>query len=222
MSPPLWLLIPGRLFRPAPAARPCSRPETWYRSKAACLLTAAGGPKAINFITRPPGQAPGLHLLLFPASRTAPAAHRFMKRTWLLFSQTVTVLLAAYFVVATLKPQWLDRGNTPGVSVIEAPAGSAPRSPGAAGGFRLGRQNRLRGRRQHQHQQGRRQKPARRRPVVQVFLRRPEPQRAAGRPGQRRDHQRQRLHPDQQPRGRGRRRDRGHPQRQPQGQAPRS
>ena len=58
-----------------------------------------------------------------------------MKRTWLLFSQTVTVLLAAYFVVATLKPQWLDRGNTPGVSVIEAPAGSAPRSGGAGGGF---------------------------------------------------------------------------------------
>lgn len=58
-----------------------------------------------------------------------------MKRTWLLFSQAVTVLLAAYFVVATLKPQWLDRGNAPGVSVIEAPAGSAPRSPGAAGGF---------------------------------------------------------------------------------------
>lgn len=58
-----------------------------------------------------------------------------MKRTWLLFSQAVTVLLAAYFVVATLKPQWLDRGNTPGVSVIEAPAGGAPRSPGAVGGF---------------------------------------------------------------------------------------
>jgi len=58
-----------------------------------------------------------------------------MKRTWLLFSQTVTVLLAAYFVVATLKPQWLDRGNTPGVSVIEAPAGNAPRGPGAGAGF---------------------------------------------------------------------------------------
>ena len=58
-----------------------------------------------------------------------------MKRTWLLFSQTVTVLLAAYFVVATLKPQWLDRGNTPGVSVIEAPAGNAPRGPGTGAGF---------------------------------------------------------------------------------------
>ena len=32
-----------------------------------------------------------------------------MKRLWLVFAQSVTVLLAAYFVVATLKPQWLDR-----------------------------------------------------------------------------------------------------------------
>ncbi len=32
-----------------------------------------------------------------------------MKRLWLVFSQSVTVLLAAYFVVATLKPGWLDR-----------------------------------------------------------------------------------------------------------------
>ncbi|MEY4978372.1 MAG: hypothetical protein RLZZ352_642 [Pseudomonadota bacterium] len=32
-----------------------------------------------------------------------------MKRLWLVFTQTVTVLLAAYFVVATLKPQWLNR-----------------------------------------------------------------------------------------------------------------
>ncbi len=35
-----------------------------------------------------------------------------MKRFWLLFSQTVTVLLAVLFVVATLKPQWLDRKPT--------------------------------------------------------------------------------------------------------------
>ncbi len=32
-----------------------------------------------------------------------------MKRTWLLFSQTVTVLLAVWFVVATLKPEWFDQ-----------------------------------------------------------------------------------------------------------------
>jgi serine protease DegQ len=46
-----------------------------------------------------------------------------MRKIWLLFSQTVTVLLAAYFVVATLKPDWLNRrGPAVGVSVIEAPA----------------------------------------------------------------------------------------------------
>ena len=46
-----------------------------------------------------------------------------MRKIWLLFSQTVTVLLAAYFVVATLKPDWLNRrGPAAGVSVIEAPA----------------------------------------------------------------------------------------------------
>jgi serine protease DegQ len=55
-----------------------------------------------------------------------------MKRTWLLFSQTVTVLLAAYFVVATLQPQWLGRTASVGpVSVMEAPA-SLLRPPGAA------------------------------------------------------------------------------------------
>ncbi len=57
-----------------------------------------------------------------------------MKRTWLLFSQTVTVLVAAYFVVATLQPQWLNRRATiGGVSVIEAPASSLPRAASPAG-----------------------------------------------------------------------------------------
>jgi len=55
-----------------------------------------------------------------------------MKRTWLLFSQTVTVLVAAYFVVATLQPQWLGRGvSIGGVSVLETPA-SLSRPPGVA------------------------------------------------------------------------------------------
>ena len=47
-----------------------------------------------------------------------------MKRYWLLFSQAVTVLLAAYFIVATLQPSWLQRGATysrAGISLIEAP-----------------------------------------------------------------------------------------------------
>ena len=49
-----------------------------------------------------------------------------MKRLWLLFAQTVTVLLAAWFIVATLKPDWLGRGRAPtgggSVSIVEAPA----------------------------------------------------------------------------------------------------
>ena len=56
-----------------------------------------------------------------------------MKRTWLLFSQTVTILVAAYFVVATLQPQWLNkRVSVGGVSVIEAPTNTLPRAVGAA------------------------------------------------------------------------------------------
>jgi serine protease DegQ len=59
-----------------------------------------------------------------------------MKRTWLLFSQTVTIVLAAYFVVATLKPQWLERGGSlGGVSVIQAPASTTPRSVSPGTGF---------------------------------------------------------------------------------------
>jgi len=51
-----------------------------------------------------------------------------MRKTWLLFSQTVTVLLAGYFVVATLKPQWLDnRPTLSSIAVLEAPAGSVQR-----------------------------------------------------------------------------------------------
>ncbi|MBC7719490.1 MAG: trypsin-like peptidase domain-containing protein [Chitinophagaceae bacterium] len=59
-----------------------------------------------------------------------------MRKFWLLFSQTITVLLAAYFVVATLKPQWLDRKPSfNAVSVLEAPA-SGPRTLDGAASFR--------------------------------------------------------------------------------------
>jgi serine protease DegQ len=62
-----------------------------------------------------------------------------MKRLWLLFSQTVTVLLAAYFVVGTLKPGWLPtRGVSSAVSVLEAPEPSAGATP--VGSFRLAAQ----------------------------------------------------------------------------------
>lgn len=40
-----------------------------------------------------------------------------LNRLWLLFAQTVTILLAAWFIVASLKPQWL--GNTKVNSFIE-------------------------------------------------------------------------------------------------------
>jgi serine protease DegQ len=57
-----------------------------------------------------------------------------MRKFWLLFSQTVTVLLAAYFVVATLKPQWLNRGPGGALAVIEAPA-VLPGAAAPAGSF---------------------------------------------------------------------------------------
>ncbi len=59
-----------------------------------------------------------------------------MRKFWLLFSQSVTVFLAAYFVVATLKPQWLDRKPSfNAVSVLEAPAGLSQRTTSAVGSF---------------------------------------------------------------------------------------
>ncbi len=64
-----------------------------------------------------------------------------MKRYWLLFSQTTTVLLAAYFVVATLKPQWLGHSASTvdgAVAMLEA----APLQPGEIppGSYRLAAQ----------------------------------------------------------------------------------
>src|SRR5947207_8216047 len=68
-----------------------------------------------------------------------------MRRFWLLFSQSVTVLLAAYFVVATLKPEWIGRGAqvaaSGGASVVEAPAiPTTVSGPPPAGSLRLAAQ----------------------------------------------------------------------------------
>ena len=63
-----------------------------------------------------------------------------MKRLWLLFAQTATILLAGYFVVGTLKPEWLGK-PVPGssaVALLEAPAASRGTVP--AGSFRLAAQ----------------------------------------------------------------------------------
>ena len=61
-----------------------------------------------------------------------------MRKTWLIFSQAVTVAVAALFVVATLKPEWLHRSPgsvVPTISINEAPpvpAVAAPSSYAAA------------------------------------------------------------------------------------------
>lgn len=54
-----------------------------------------------------------------------------MRRLWLLFAQTVTVGLALWFIVATLKPEWAgsmrsSRLGTSSVSLLEAPSTSTP------------------------------------------------------------------------------------------------
>ena len=65
-----------------------------------------------------------------------------MKRLWLLFSQTATLLLAAYFVVGTLKPEWLGRpgqvSDSGPVTVLEAPTAAPGVVP--SGSFRLAAQ----------------------------------------------------------------------------------
>ena len=58
-----------------------------------------------------------------------------MQRLWLLFAQTITVCLAIWFIVATLKPEWASRMSngalrtrTPSssVSLLEAPPNATP------------------------------------------------------------------------------------------------
>jgi serine protease DegQ len=64
-----------------------------------------------------------------------------MRKIWLIFSQAVTVLLAAWFVVATLKPDLLNRKPQMGsglVPTIEAPAINTAAIP--AGSFRAAAQ----------------------------------------------------------------------------------
>ena len=47
-----------------------------------------------------------------------------MRKTWLVFSQAVTVAVAVLFVVATLKPEWVRRGANVAVPVIASIAAS--------------------------------------------------------------------------------------------------
>ena len=57
-----------------------------------------------------------------------------MRKYWLLFSQVVTVLLAVYFVLVSLKPQWLARPGEAAVAVFEAPADSNKQAAGGGPG----------------------------------------------------------------------------------------
>jgi serine protease DegQ len=62
-----------------------------------------------------------------------------MKRLWLLFAQSVTLVLAVYFVVATLKPEWLDRPPTMAsiVPVFEAAPSSTSTPAEGTASFRM-------------------------------------------------------------------------------------
>ena len=73
-----------------------------------------------------------------------------MKRHWLLFSQVVTVLVAVWFVLVTLKPEWVNRrpASAGNVTLFEAATGATgevmPGTPqGAPAGHVVGRKARL-------------------------------------------------------------------------------
>ncbi|TXD65239.1 2-alkenal reductase, partial [Mitsuaria sp. TWR114] len=52
-----------------------------------------------------------------------------MRQTWLIFSQATTVALAGYFVVSTLKPEWLHEAPK-----VRAHAAGRRRRPATRGG----------------------------------------------------------------------------------------
>ena len=56
-----------------------------------------------------------------------------MRKLWLIFAQSVTVLLAVFFVVATLKPDWLGKRTASTVAVQQAatPSDTAPPTTGS-------------------------------------------------------------------------------------------
>jgi len=62
------------------------------------------------------------------------------RRTWLVFSQAVTVAVALLFVVLTLKPEWLQRDRLganplPPATLVQAAAPTAPSASSADGGY---------------------------------------------------------------------------------------
>ncbi|PRD66946.1 S1C family serine protease [Malikia granosa] len=57
-----------------------------------------------------------------------------MKRYWLFFSQSVTLLLALWFVVGTLRPQWLESGQRQAAQAVVPVLESASPAAAAAAG----------------------------------------------------------------------------------------
>ncbi|MDK9690727.1 Do family serine endopeptidase [Azospira sp.] len=57
-----------------------------------------------------------------------------MRKTWLIFAQTVTVSLAVLFVISTLKPEWL--GHRASVVALQEAAPAAADGGAGLGGFR--------------------------------------------------------------------------------------
>ena len=63
-----------------------------------------------------------------------------MQRLWLVFSQAVTICVAALFVVSTFRPEWLPArggapGPAPGVAVLQQAASPAPAPTGRADSY---------------------------------------------------------------------------------------
>jgi serine protease DegQ len=57
-----------------------------------------------------------------------------MRKTWLVFSQAVTVAVAVLFVVATLKPEWIRRGSVAMPSIVSITASAPAPLPAALAG----------------------------------------------------------------------------------------
>ena len=64
----------------------------------------------------------------------APFLQDMLRRTWLVFSQAVTVALAVLFVLLTLKPEWLPRSSERGALPLPTILQAVPGSVGAGGG----------------------------------------------------------------------------------------
>lgn len=68
-----------------------------------------------------------------------------MRRFWLLFSQCVTVCLAILFIITTLKPEWLNRGNALSgrapVTIIQAAPNTALPASGSVANAPMGGTN---------------------------------------------------------------------------------